>query len=156
MKKEMLENGEILTELVKDFLVNKTEENLKTLFSIIRDSDVFISAEMEFSEADKKRFMEAKPGDNIVPQDKVNIKPGFIKTKDGKVYFPVFTKEEFIPEERKKAGALPLRMPFLQCAKMALNAEKTEAILVNPFMDNFVLNKKNLEIISKLPSSLEK
>lgn len=154
MKKEMLANGEIVTELIKDFLINKTENNLKTLMMCLRDAEVFVSVEMELSEADKKRFMEAKEGEKIQPKDKVKIKPGLIKTKDGKIYFPVFTKEDRIPESRKKR-ALSMRIPFVESIKMALGTDNIEAMLVNAFTENFVLNKENLEIILNMPSSAE-
>lgn len=150
MKKEMLEGGHIVTELIKDFLVNKTEENLKTLMSCLRSSDVFISVEVQFSEEDRKMFAGMNPGDKISPKDKVKINPGIIRTKEGKVYFPVFTMKEKIPEDRMKNASV-MKIPFTECIKMTMAGKDTEAMVVNPFSDNFLLNKPNLEIISKLP-----
>ena len=152
MRKEMLASGEIVTELIKDFMINKNEYNFKTVMSCLRDSDVYISARMVFSEEDQKRFAQAKKGEKVIPKDKVKLNPGLLKTKDGKVYFPVFTMEEKIPEDQKK-NAPALKIPFMECIKMVLGVPSTEAMVVNPFSENLLLNKNNLEIISKLPPS---
>ena len=152
MRKEMLAGGHIVTELIKDFMENKNEYNFKTVMSCLRDSDVYISARMVFSEEDQTRFAEAKPGEKISPKDKVKLNPGLLKTKDGKIYFPVFTMEEKIPEDQKK-NAPGIKIPFTECIKMVLNVPTTEAMVVNPFSENLLLNKQNLQIIANLPPS---
>ena len=104
---------------------------------------------MEFSEEDKKRFAEAKPGDKVQPKDKVKIKPGLLRTKEGKLYFPVFTMKDKIPEDRKNVSSM--KMPFPECVKMALGVKNAEAIVINPFSENLLLSRSNLEIIAKMP-----
>ena len=74
--------------------------------------------------------------------------PCLLRKESGEQALPIFSSAAQIPKDKKSPTVLAL--PFFACVSMAMaNQEKIEAVVLNPFTHNMVLNKAVLEVADK-------
>ncbi|MCM1145294.1 MAG: SseB family protein [Blautia sp.] len=142
----MKDNGQ-LEALAEAFVKERTKENFAKLMEQLEKSVVFLPTMMpENLENDAKKM--AKEGKGIkLPKD-TKITPCLLRKKTGEQALPIFSSGKHILEDKKSPAIMAL--PFFTCVSMAMeNADKVEAIILNPFTQTIVLSKQILEVALK-------
>ena len=150
---EMLKDGTVLCGLVIRFLHNQNEENMFSLLSCLRDSNVFVPCEVNMNGADLKI-----QGDNPVifpAKHKIQFKPQLYKATDGNVYMPFYTrKENAKPSEL--GGASLVNLPYEKLVEMLGDNDECSRFVIDPKLYNVILNEDLVRISMELPSRLGK
>ncbi|MCM1087922.1 MAG: SseB family protein [Muribaculaceae bacterium] len=142
----MKDNGQ-LEALAEAFVKERTKENFAKLMEQLEKSVVFLPTMMpENLENDAKKM--AKEGKGIkLPKD-TKITPCLLRKETGEQALPIFSSGKHILEDKKSPAIMAL--PFFTCVSMAMeNADKVEAIILNPFTQTIVLSKQILEVALK-------
>lgn len=150
---EMLKNGEVLNALVLRFLNNRNKENMFSLLSCLRDSNVFLAANVD---ALAKDTVVGGKGDNPVMfpvKQKITITPQIYKATDGKMYIPIFSRKENARQEHLKGASL-VNLPFINCIAILKDYEDCSRFVLDPHLYNVVLDEDLIRITQKLPSRL--
>ena len=71
-----------------------------------------------------------------------------LRTSKGQLLFPVFSSEEEIPDNYRERFEW-IRLPFRQCLLTMAAFPTVEDMIVNPFSNNFVLQKEVLEYVTR-------
>lgn len=146
---EALANGDVLCALIVRFLKNRTEENMMSVLFCLRDSHVFMPAEITIG---GNKIDTSQP---IYPAvQNVVIKPQLMKAADGNNYIPLFSREiNAKAGELKKANLVNL--PYIKCVDILEEAENCSRFVIDPFLYNFVLTENAVDISKHLPSRLD-
>ena len=146
---EALANGDVLCALVVRFLKNRTRENMMSVLFCLRDSNVFMPAEITIG---GNKIDASKP---IYPAvQNVVIKPRLMKAADGNYYIPLFSREiNAKAGELKKANLVNL--PYMKCIDILENTKMCKRFVIDPYLYNFVLTENAIDISKKLRSRLE-
>ena len=151
---ESLRDGTVLCGFVLRFLNNRSKENMFTLLSCLRDSNVFVPAEVNLDGGD----MTVPAGDNPVMfpvQHKIRFKPQLYKATDGNVYMPFYTRQENAkPSELK--GASLVNLPYMQLVDMLADNPEVSRFVIDPKLYNVILDEELVRISKELPSRLSK
>lgn len=120
-----VKNAEV-EQQIKNYLNDKSKENLNILINLIRDSRVLVPAAVN----EKKQPV-----------------PAMLRTKEDEVYFPVFTSKEQY-ESGPKSQAI-MNMPYLAVNEISLKHKPDLAgIVINPFTDNLTFKRPLVERIN--------
>ncbi|MBQ3693055.1 MAG: SseB family protein [Clostridia bacterium] len=146
---EALANGDVLCALIVRFLKNRTQENMMSVLFCLRDSYIFMPADVTVG---------GKPVDTNQPiyptVQNVTIKPRLMKATDGNYYIPLFSREI-----NAKAGELKnanlVNLPYVKCIDILEKAENCNRFVIDPFLYNFVLTENAVDISKNLPSRLD-
>lgn len=126
----MIDNSK-LEESIQTFMQSRTNENFVKMMELLEKTVVYLPA--------------MKP-DN--PGKETKIIPCLLKKESGEQALPIFSAPSHIPEDKKSPALMAL--PFFTCVSMAMaNAEKVQAIVLNPFTQNIILPKQILEAAQK-------
>ena len=146
---ETLKNGDVLCALIVRFIHNRNEANMMSVLHCLRDSNVFMAADVAVS---NEGGAPTEP--IILVKRKVMIKPKMLVAADGYNYVPIFSREI-----NSKAGLLKdaqlVNLPYLKCIEMLNEMDDCRRFVVDPFLYNFVLTENLIDISSKLPSKLD-
>ncbi len=148
---EVLKNGKVLTELIRRFHEEKSEANLLAVLSCLRDSQVLLPLRAGRAQAKpvQLRFGQAPKKDT-----EEELQPDVLATEDGKRFLPIFSQVEQMPEDY--ATEYPtIRLPMLECIRMAEEWAELDGIIVNPYTQIVAIEKDVLAVIRSLPSRLE-
>ncbi len=152
----------LLKGAVADFLKEKTAATLRFALSILQSSKVYVSCGVEPSldaqEILEQMKKEGKQPDDLDEQTRVRLYSGlrFIPSlleKNGKVYFPIFSREEELDDEFRD-GVIE-RIPFSQALEMAEKNEKVDGIVLNPFTQSFVIMRYLFEVTAKVEPAIK-
>lgn len=147
---EALKNGDVLCALIIRFLNNRSEENLLSVLSCLRDSNVFMPAQVSVGGG------KAIPNPVLFPTvQNVIVKPQLLKAKDGNVYIPLFSREINAKAGELKQATL-VNLPYMNCVEMLSQTEDCGRFVIDPFLYNFVMDEKLIEVSRQIPSRLEK
>ncbi len=152
---EMLKNGELLSALILRFLNNRNKENMFTVLSCLRDSNVWLPATVTMDEKDLEVGGE---GDNPVMfpvKQKMIVKPQIYKAKDDKLYVPIYSRKENVKSENLKGASL-VNLPYEKCIDLLAEIEGCDRFVLDPHLYNVVLDEDLVRISQKLPSRLSK
>ena len=150
---EMLRDGTVLCGLVIRFLHNRNQENMFSLLSCLRDSNVFVPCEVNMNGEDFKAA-----GENPVmfpAQHKIEFKPQLYKATDGKVYLPFYTRQENAKQSELKGASL-VNLPYEKLVEMLSDYEECSRFVIDPKLYNVVLDEDLVRISMELPSRLSK
>ena len=147
---EALKNGDVLCALIVRFLKKRSKENMMSVLSCLRDSNVFMPAEVAVGGG-----KELIPTQILYPAvQNIVIKPQLMKAGDGKNYLPLFSREI-----NAKAGQLKnfqlVNLPYFKCIDMLEGIEGCDRFVIDPFLYNFVLTEDLIDISKQLPSRLD-
>ena len=152
---EMLKDGTVLCGLVLRFINNRTKENMFSLLSCLRDSNVFVPAEINM---DGRDLEIGGSGDNPVMfpvKHKIRFKPQLYRATDGNVYMPFYTRQENA-KPRELSGASLVNLPYEQLVRMLGDNDECSRFVVDPKLYNVVLDEELIRISMELPSRLSK
>ena len=163
---ELLEDGSYLKRAIEICNRNRTKLNLLKLFTLLRDSWIWVPCNAVLSDRDydawSKVVLEAGEngdldsivGQELTNQDSIRFVPDILQNGDD-YFFPVFTTDDEMGEYGENFSKL--QKHFLEAANLARNNEKNvRGIVINPFSDSFIVPVEMFEIIAKIESSIEK
>ena len=160
LTREDLDNGSFLKQCVREFLKNtENTEAFSLLLAALRSSRVLMPCDVQLSEEASaimdKLNKEGKSLDDIDNEKDANIVNSgtqffpLILTADKHRFVPVFTCEEEIGDHCGDSARVT--MPFLHAIDMALDTgNDIEGIVVNPYTDDFILDKELFGTIRKM------
>lgn len=150
---EMLKDGTVLCGLLLRFLHDQNQENMFTLLSCLRDSNVFVPCEVNLNGADMEIAGDAPV---IFPaKHKIQFKPQLYKATDGRVYMPFYTRQENAkPSELQ--GASLVNLPYEKLVEMLKDNDECSRFVIDPKLYNVVLDEELVRISMELPSRLSK
>lgn len=120
-----------LEEAIKEYLAERTKENLNVVLNLLRPTKLLVPAMLK------------------APNQPV---PCFLKNGNGEQFLAVFTSKEQIPAEPKSQAILS--MPFPACNDIVVKPElNLTGMVINPFSENLVLKK---ELVEKLHEADQK
>ncbi len=150
---EMLKDGTVLCGLVLRFINNRNQENMFSLLSCLRDSNVFVPCEVNMNGSDLEI---GGRGDNPVMfpvHHKMTIKPQLYKATNGNVYMPFYTRQENAKPSQLKDASL-INLPYMQLVDMLHDNESCSGFVADPLLYNVVLDEDLVRISTELPSRL--
>lgn len=150
---EMLRDGTLLCGFVLRFLHNRNKENMFTLLSCLRDSNVFVPCEVNMSAEDFKAM-----GENPVmfpASHKIEIKPQLYKATDGNIYMPFYTRQENAKQSELQGASL-VNLPYEKLVEMLKDNDECSQFVIDPKLYNVVLDEELVRISMELPSRLSK
>lgn len=149
-----LESGRVLLALKAMFNENRCKETLLPLLSCLRDSFVYVPMNAKLSEEDQRCAITLKVGDVWSNNDVIHLTPDTLRSPDGKLWFPIFTQKEQIPEDYGKGfSVIPLQS--LRCLNMAHAIAGVEGIVIDAFTEAVVLTFEIADIMKWLPSQTD-
>ena len=139
--RDSLADGSILWEIKTRFLANKTQENLLTLLSCLRDSDMYVPV---------KSYEK-----NSLPEDtgELLLKIDILEDENQERYFPVFSSKRETPSDYQTKVEF-VNLPMIKCITMAQEREGLQGMVLDPFTDAFLMPPQIAEIILELDSHL--
>ena len=150
---ESLANGKVLQVLKSEFLTSRSKEALLPLLSCLRDSVVHVPVNLIISERDSIQLRSCRVGDYFTNQDEIRMEPDILKSPDNKLWFPMFSQKEQIPEDYGKGFSIvPLNVP--RCLAIAHMREGVEGIVLDAFSESLALPFEIADIINEIPSQL--
>ncbi len=136
-------------DIKRRFLAARTQENLLTLLSALRISDMYVPV---------KDFV--KNEDGTVSEDweredtgEILLKVDIMEDEEGERYFPVFSSKEEIPEDYKEKQQI-ISLPMTKCIRMAKEREDLAGIVIDPFTDMVTMPPQITDIILEMESHL--
>ena len=143
---------------------DRTQLNLLTLMTILRDSWIWIPCTAVLSDADyaawERLVKEAEQSGNLrslvgktlTNQDNIRMVPDILQNGEA-FFFPVFTSAEEMGEYGKRFSKL--QKHFLEAVRLARNNEKNVAgIVINAFSEPFILPRELFDLAERMPSVL--
>ena len=129
---KVLESGNVLRYLKLEFLEQPSKETLFPFLECMRDSIVYVPMNAILSENDQLRLRNVKVGTRWKNEDEIRMRPDILKSPDGKLWFPVFTQKEQIPEDYNSGFSI-MPMHILRCIGMAHATESVSGLAVDAF-----------------------
>ncbi|MBR5362949.1 MAG: SseB family protein [Oscillospiraceae bacterium] len=148
-----LDSGNLLRFLKHRFLTQQNRQTLMPVLSCLRDSEVIVPVQVNVSDADRARILNAAKGESVDTIDPVSFKPDLLQSEDG-TFLPVFSSADQIDPEYAKNFAL-LTVPAVQCIRTALDMKDVSGLVIDAFTEAMLVPKESAEIILKMKSHLE-
>lgn len=140
-------NNQALEEAIAAFATDRQKENYLKVMEYLEKSIVLMPAmpPQNLDPETEKLMREGKP---VQLTGETRILPCLLRKDNGEQALPIFSSPAQIPPDKKSPAVMAL--PFFTCVSMAMaNLEKIEAVVLNPFTHNMVLNKAILEVADK-------
>lgn len=153
ISKKELDSGNLLRFLKHRFLTQQNRQTLMPVLSCLRDSEVIVPVQVNVSDADRARILNAAKGESVDTIDPVSFKPDLLQSEDG-TFLPVFSSADQIDPEYAKNFAL-LTVPAVQCIRTALDMKDVSGLVIDAFTEAMLVPKESAEIILKMKSHLE-
>ncbi len=153
-----LEDGSFLKQCLREFHDDTDNKELfGVILAVLRSCEVVVPCDIQLSE-EAAALMDKlqKDGKNLddLPeeeQEKFNDGTNFlpmILESDGHKFLPVFGNEDEIGDHAEDAARV--HMPFLHAMEMASDGDDIEGIVVNPYTENFIVNKELFDTIRNM------
>lgn len=140
-------NNQALEEAIAAFAANREKDNYVKVMELLERAVVLMPAmpPKGLDPETEKLMREGKP---VQLTGETQIVPCLLRKETGEQALPIFSSPAQIPQDKKSPTVMAL--PFFACVSMAMaNLEKIEAVVLNPFTTNMVLNKNILEVADK-------
>lgn len=152
---EMLASGEVLCGLAVRFISNRNKENMFSLLSCLRDSNLFVPANVT-TDSDNMDIGGKGANPIMFPvKNTITVTPQLYKASDGFVYMPLYTRKENARQEHLKGASL-VNMPYENCLQLLEAAQDCTRFVLDPHLYNIVLDEDLIRISKKLPSQLKR
>ena len=152
VKREVLENGNVLKALIIRFMNEQTRESLMPVLSCLRDSFVWIPGQIIMSEEDMEKFANGKEGDIISNSSDMRFEPDILQKGEEK-FFPVFSSVEEMGEYGN--GFSKMQKHFFEAMSYSMGKEETVGIVVNAFSTPFIVPKDWFDVIAEIPTHID-
>jgi len=154
VRKESLENGWVLSELLKMCKAENTKEHTCGLLRCLRDSKVWVPMNMRVSAADTSRLLSSKVGDAVVISEEIGIKPDILMDVNTNTkILPVFSQKEQIPDEYKSRFSW-LHIDFIAVCDWICQYADVHSIVIDPLTMSYIFPKKHTTTIKAIESAL--
>lgn len=150
---EALKNGTVLCALILRFLHDRSRENMFSVLSCLKDSDIWIPAVISMNGQNVDTLGLQDNGIMQPVKGRFTVRPQIIKTKDEKLIMPIYSRRENIKPENIK-GFSVANLPYTKCLEMLEGIEGCNEIIVDPYLYNLLLDEDLIKISQKLPSQL--
>lgn len=130
-----------LNVLLKEMRENRTETGMNMLFEEIVMHARFLSVIFLSKEPEPAHDGSGKA---VFPESAVMRMP-MVSVPDGRSFYPVFTDHEQLAKWEQMKHPKTLVLTFDDYAAMVLKNDRAAGIALNPFSDNFVLDRKMIE-----------
>ena len=129
ISKGQLADGSVLKRAIADFNKSPSDETMKYVLAILRDSDLWIPSKSK---------------------DEDRVEPDYLNEKNSS-YLPVFTQPDEMGEYGEHFTAV--RESVSQIIALAQNeAHPVDAVVVNPYGETFIIEKRFFEALEKKKS----
>lgn len=152
---EALKNGTVLCALILRFLNNRTKENMFSVLSCLKDSNIWLPAKISMNGQEIDTMGLQNNGIMQPIKGSFTVRPQIIKMKDGDMIMPIYSRKENIKSENMK-GFSVVNLPYEKCLEMLDTIEGCTRIVVDPYLYNVVLDEDLIGISKRLPSQLSK
>lgn len=139
-------DNQALEKAIAAFAADREKDSYVKVMELLERSMVLMPAMLpqNLNPETEKLMRAGKP----VQLGENKIVPCLLRKESGGQAIPIFSSAAQIPKDKKSPAVLAL--PFSACAAMAMaNQDKIEAVVLNPFTHNMVLNKAILEAADK-------
>ena len=146
-------NNQALEEAIAAFAKYREQDKYVKVMELLEKSMVLMPAmpPQNLDAETEKMMREGKP---VQLSGESRIVPCLLRKESGEQALPIFSSPAQIPQDKKSPVVMAL--PFFACVSMAMaNQEKIEAVVLNPFTHNMVLNKAVLEVADKRKKQAE-
>ena len=134
--------NEVFKAKIRKFKESKTQEALVDVIQLLAGRRFFLP-----SVSNMKNPFENKDGRPVLKKGAV-INPALLSSQDKKTYLPIFTDEKAM--EQKSPSGVVLKFNFEQCVGIVYNKKNpAQAIVINPFTENFILSEELLRQVFK-------
>ncbi|MCH5256956.1 MAG: SseB family protein [Lachnospiraceae bacterium] len=148
----MIDNTE-LEKLTAEFAKDRSKENFVKVMEQLEKSTILVPT-MTPENISSEDIKQAKQGKQIKLSKEAKFTPCLLKKETGEQALPIFSSQGQIPKDKMSPAVLA--MPFFTCVSMVMdNAEKVEAVVLNPFTQSIVITKQVLEVAQKRSSMPE-
>ncbi len=144
IRKEELEDGSALKAVLEHFQNDRSEDNFGIVITILRSSSVMLACQAP--KQDQTANGNDEDSDLLAPQ---------ILENSGNIFFPVYSSENEFDKNTKDDNPVSIKMRFLKTLKIAESIDNLTGIVINPFTDNFIVDRKIFDAIKKLPPIYE-
>ena len=148
--RDALSDGSVLLALKKKLVAEATEEALISLLSCLKDSKVLVPFNVILSARDQERYRQCKYGDTFKNQDSVRMEPDLLRHPDGSLYFPIFTRQEQIPDDYASRFSI-VPISAMQCLQAAHDSGGVKGLVLDAFTESFSLPFELADIMKELP-----
>lgn len=153
--RESLENGKVLKVIADMFLKDRNKKTLFTLLSCLRDSIVWIPANVEMSERDEKELLDhAEVGRIFTNQDPITYKPDILESPDGLKWLPMFSSKDEVIGDYKDYPFSYVPVDVINCVRMA-HKYGANGVVLDPFTRAIDIPFAVADVIKDLLSHLE-
>lgn len=152
---ESLKDGTVLNALILRFLNNRNQENMFSVLTCLRDSCVWVPALVNMNGEDMQKLMKKDNPIAIPVKHSMMVKPQIITTKDGELFVPVYSRRENIKSENIKGFSI-INIPYVKLLEMIDGMKDCNMIVIDPYLNNLVLDENLISVSKKLPSRLSK
>lgn len=140
-------NNQALEEAIAAFAADREKDNYVKVMELLEKAIVLMPA-MPPQNLDPETEKQMRAGKPVQLSGESRIVPCLLRKESGEQALPIFSSAAQIPPDKKSPTVLAL--PFFACVSMAMaNLEKIEAVVLNPFTHNMVLNRAILEVADK-------
>lgn len=142
----MIDNTELET-LTAAFAKDRTQGNFVKVMEQLEKCTIFVPTMMP-ENISSEELKQVKAGKDVKLTKETKFTPCLLKKETGEQAFPIFSSKSHMPKD--KTSPAVLAMPFFTCVSMVLaNADKVEAVILNPFTQSIVITKQILEVAQK-------
>lgn len=171
-----LENGKVLEYLISEFQNNKCEETLFPMLGCLRDSMIWVLADITLSKTDEQGILASigiekdvtEISDEDIERANGKIQEGavyystedtvietvLLEGSDGQVWYPIFTTKDAISEENRNGKSL-VKVPAIQILYKAHETPHISGLVINAYLDNVLLPFKIADYMIKMQSLLK-
>lgn len=128
---EEIADGSIIKRLSRVYQREPNEDHFYDLLYVLKDMEVIVPAYLEDLGYEE------------------GMHPDLLQGNDGRVHFPIFTKEEEMPEEYAQKFSR-VHVPFMQCIKSARRQKNVVGIVLNPFTTSVELSFEELRLMETM------
>lgn len=149
---QTLSDGTVLCGLILRFLHNRTKENMMAVLGCLRDSNVFVPAQVSTD----GETLETNGADNPVMfpvKHHIKFTPQLYKATDGNIYMPFYSRRENA-HQKNLEGASLVNLPYIQLVEMLGNYSECSRFVIDPKLYNVILDEDLIRISTQLPSRL--
>ncbi len=131
-EKEALRNGTLLLKFKQKFADDPTEESFGDLCVVLASSFVAIPGSFEADEEDLEQLRHAKVDVTYTLRGNLRFRPDILRSKDGELYFPVFSNQEQMPEEYAERFS-SITVTAREAIRMAAGPKGLKGLVLDPF-----------------------
>lgn len=159
LHKEDFDNGTALKSALTEFRKNPSEETFNTAMVILRNSSVCFPMEMHLTEEAReileKLKMEGKDQSALEGEELERFQEGSqlfppLLSQGDKLFFPVFTNKSEFGHLGNNGNVPAAHTSFLKAMRIAQGIDDLFAIVINPFTENLIVEKKNFKNFAEI------